>query len=276
MTPVFDLSDALTQEGIGYRQWASATLLDAEDRRGRVPANAAALARTRYRAAGDAFAQAAELRFDTDEYLATQWSAIDSYQKARHFGQSLRLLEPYLRYEEPRRLPRGLLAQGRALMAEDKPDAAIGRCARVISSILATRSDTTARLLAALAHAETGELEQARALLTDNLQDGELTPQSPAWRDSLFSLGEFLYERGYRNFLLAKQADEAENCQRYRDNQPILQEAVRYLDEAVDRYWPMPRAESAAYFAARARVMARPGREWNSRRRTCSMRPDDH
>ncbi len=110
--------------------------------------------------------------------------------------------------------------------------------------------------LSALAYAEKGDLEDAKRLLQDNLQDGELTPQSPAWRDSLLTLGELLYERGYRNHLVAEQSPATEKLRLLRENQPILEEAIRRLDEAVERYWPIPRAEAAAYLSARAHVMS--------------------
>ncbi|MCH5375178.1 MAG: hypothetical protein JJ992_14495, partial [Planctomycetes bacterium] len=113
-----------------------------------------------------------------------------------------------------------------------------------------------ARLLAALAYAEKSDVENAKRLLQDNLQDGELTPQSPAWRDSLMTLGELLYQRGYRNHLAAQQSTPSEQLQRLRDNQPILEEAIRRLDEAVERYWPVPRAAAAAYLAAKTREMS--------------------
>lgn len=256
LPPVFDVSEALIQEGIGYREWAAATIADGTDLGGQVARSASILARKRYRAAGDAFAEAARLLFDTEEYLPTQWSAIEAYQNGRHFTQSIRLLEPYLRYEERRRKPRGLVAFGRALLAEGDPQRAIEALVTCIDEYPRDPLRYRARLLAALAHAENGELDKARALLTDNLQDGELTPQSAPWRDSLFALGELLYERGYHNYLAAEQETGPQKMVMLRNNQSILEDAVRSLDEAVERYWPNPRAESAAYLSARARVLS--------------------
>ena len=256
LPPVFDVAEALVQEGIGYREWAAATILDGTDIGGQVARSSSILARARYRAAGDAFAEAAQLKFNTEEYVSTQWSAIDAYQRGRHFTQSIRLLKPYLRYEERRRQPRGLVAYGRALLAEDDPQTAIDALTTCIVEFPRDPLRYDARLLAALAYAELGNLDNARSLLTDNLEDGELTPQSPAWRDSLLTLGELLYERGYRNYLSAEQAEPDVRLDLLRDNQPLLEEAVRHLDEAVERYWPLARAESAAYLAARARVMS--------------------
>ncbi|MGI9472229.1 MAG: hypothetical protein ACR2NZ_11880 [Rubripirellula sp.] len=256
LPPVFDVAEALMQEGIGYREWAVVTIADGTDLSGEVARNASVLARSRYRAAGDAFAEAAKLKFSTKEYISTQWLAIDAYQEGRHFTQSIRLLKPYLRYEDRRQQPRGLVAYGRALLAEDEPETAIDALTTCIVEFPRDPLRYDARLLAALAYAEQGDLENARTLLTDNLEDGELTPQSPAWQNSLLTLGELLYERAYRNYLQAEQAEPAIKLELLRENQPVLEEAVRHLDEAVERYWPIARAESAAYLAARARVMS--------------------
>ena len=252
LPPVFDLVEALTQEGIGFRDWAGATIADGTDLSGQVARSASIQARARYRAAGDAFAQAAELQFDTDEYVSTQWSAIDAYQQGRHFSQSIRLLKPYLRHENRGRMPRGLVAYGRALLAENDPDTAIEALTTCIIEYPRDPLRYDARLLSALAYAEKGDLEDAKRLLLDNLHDGELEPKSPAWRDSLLTLGELLYERGYRNHLIAEQSPATQQLKLLRENQPILEEAIRRLDEAVERYWPMPRAEAAAYLSARA------------------------
>jgi tetratricopeptide (TPR) repeat protein len=256
LPPVVDVVEALTQEGIGFREWAAATLAAGTDLSGQVAQLASLQARARYRAAGDAFAQAAELQFNTPEYVATQWSAIEAYQQGRHFERSIHLLQTYLRYEDRSRLPRGLVAYGRALLAENDPDTAIEALTTCIIEYPRDPLRYDARLMAALAYAEKSDLDQAKRLLQDNLQDGELTPQSPAWRDSLMTLGELLYQRGYRNHLAAQQSPQSERLQRLRENQPILQEAIRRLDEAVERYWPVPRATAAAYLAAKTRVMS--------------------
>lgn len=256
LPPVFNVAEALTQEGTGYREWAAQTLSDGTDIGGQVARSASKLARARYRAAGDAFAEAARIQFNTEDYLATQWSAIDAYQKGRHFTQSIRLLKPYLRYEQRRRQPRGLVAYGRALLAEDDPENAIDALTTCIIEFPRDSLRYDARLLAALAYAENGDLENARRLLTDNLEDGELTPQSPEWQNSLLTLGELLYEHGYRNYLIAEQAGEPQQLKMLRENQDTFEEAIRKLDEAVARYWPAARAQSAAYLSARSHVMS--------------------
>lgn len=256
LAPVFEPTEALIQEAIGYRQWADATQTDGTNLSDQAARGAAQLARKRYRAAGDAFALAASLMFDSEEYLPAQWSAIKAYQDGRHFSRSIALLTPYLRYEARRRQPRGLVAYGRALLAEGDADEAIDALTTCIEEFPRDPLRYDARLLAALAHSENGDMETARELLTENLQDGDLTPQSPAYRDSLFTLAELLYQRGYRTYLQAERAEPKTRLAMLRDNQPTLEEAVNYLDRAVERYKWVPRAESAAYMSARAHILA--------------------
>ena len=256
LPPVFDPSEALIQEAIGYQAWAAATEIDGTNLSRQASRGAAELARLRYRASGDAFARAAKLRFDTDDYLPTQWSAIEAYQNGRHFSRSIALLDQYLRYEQRRRQPRGLVAYGRALLAEGNADEAIQALTTCIDEFPRDPLRYDARLLAALAYSETGDLDKSRELLTANLDDGDLAPDSPAFRDSLFTLAELLYQRGYRNYLEAERAKGPERLQLLRSNQPTLEEAIKYLDQSVERYKWIPRAESAAYMSSRANILA--------------------
>ncbi|TWU57509.1 tetratricopeptide repeat protein [Rubripirellula reticaptiva] len=255
LPPVFEKADSLMQEAIGYSEWAEKTMSDGRSPSGDISRSASILARSRYRASGDAFAQAAQLRFDTNQYVSTQWSAIEAYQKGRHFRRSIRLLEPYLRYENRRRQPRGLVAYGRALLAEGDEEKAIEAVEACIIEYPRDPLRYDARLIAAQAHAELQELDLARKYLEDNLRDGELTPQSPAWRESLMKLGEMRFEQAYQNHLAAEQAAPEEQLELMRLNQPILEEAIRYLEQTVDRY-QLPDAIGAAYNAARAHSLA--------------------
>ncbi|TWU50892.1 Tetratricopeptide repeat protein [Rubripirellula tenax] len=255
LPPLFDKADALMQEAVGYSEWADATLREGTNVSGQVVRAASILARSRYRASGDAYAQAAELKFDTEQYVSAQWSAIEAYQKGRHFRRSVRLLEPYLRYEQRTRQPRGLVAYGRALLAEGDENKAIAALEECIVEYPRDPLRYDARLLIAQAHAERREPEKAIKYLMDNLRDGELTPQSPAWRDSLIQLGEMRYEEAFRNHLAAEQGTPAQRIELMRQNQPILEEAIRYLEQSVERYG-IPNALNAAYLAARAHSLA--------------------
>ncbi len=256
LPPIFTRSEALMQEGLVYREWADVARVEGTDVRGEISRSASMRSRRYFRAAGDAFAEAAQLEFDTPQYLQTQWLAIDAYQQGRHFSRTIELLVPYLRYERRGQRPRGLITLGRALLAVGNPKQAIDELTNCIIESPRDPLRYDARLLSALAHAELGNLENAKTLLLSNLDDGELTPQSPAYRDSLFTLGELLYRQGYENHLNAQRLAGAEKLELLRSNQPTLEHAVRRLDVAVIRYPTTQRAEYAAYLSASAHVLA--------------------
>ena len=256
LPPVFEQASARTQEGITYRQWAVETLRDGKDVSGELTRAASMESRTRFRAAGDAFFQAAQLQFDTPEYVPALWAAIEAYQRGRHFRRSLDLLENYQRYESRQRLPRGLVAYGRALLAEGQVDRALQKLETCMVEYPRDPLRYDARLLAAQGLLEKQDFDAAKNYLIQNLQDGELTPQSPAWRDSLFTLGELLYERAYQAHLVAEHRKPEEKREHLQQAQQDLFEAIRYLDESVERYWPQPRAEAAAYLSSRSHVLS--------------------
>ncbi len=247
LPPLFDASESLLQEAASYTQWAEATLRDSTNAAGDLSRAAASQARSYFRASGDAYSAAATLDFDTPRYLDTLWSAIDAYQKGRHFARSVELLQPYLRYEQRSRQPRGMVAIGRALLAENDAANAIKTLNDCVMEFPRDPLRYDARLLAALAYSDLGNLDAAIGLLTDNLQDGDLTPQSPAWRDSLFTLGDVTFNRAFAADLEVKQARPETRLTLLRENQPRIKMAIRYLNESVERYWPSEQAQRAAY-----------------------------
>ena len=48
-------------------------------------------------------------------------------------------------------------------------------------------------MIAATAHREQGQIEQAKRYLLENLHHNELTPKSWEWRESKFSIGQLVY-----------------------------------------------------------------------------------
>lgn len=254
LSPLFGQADALIEQGISYRQWGDAIL--ATERENEISRRAFAAARARYRSAGDAFAQAAETLFNSTEYVPTLWSAIDAYQRGRHFSKSIPLLETYLHYEERLKQPAGLVAHGRALLAEGHPGQAMDSLQNCIAEFTRDPMRYEARLLAAQAAADSHEPEKAKQYLTENLVDGQLTPKSPVWRDSLYTLGELLYAESDMRTLTAMEMPHKEKIAELRKVAPELQQSIRRLSEAVDRYWPQHRAQSAAYLLARGQLLA--------------------
>lgn len=268
LPPVFDRSEALVQEGKGYTAWAAKTLKEGTDFHGQVSESTAEVVRQRYHAAGDAFAEAAELRFNSEDYIPTLWSAIDAYQMGNYFSQSIKLLEAYLQQEDKSHQTKGLIAYGKALLAVGKAEQAISAFEQCIYEYQKDPLRYSARYYGALAYAETGEIEIARRLLRENIdsegrlsddQTPDLKPESAEWQDSLFALGSLLYELGYRNYLEAEQTAPKEKLELLVKNQPILESAIRRLEVADQRWWDGhtdPRSKQNAYYTARAHVMA--------------------
>ncbi|MEM9368054.1 MAG: hypothetical protein AAGD07_18835 [Planctomycetota bacterium] len=261
LSPIFGVAESSLQEARAFRDWGDATLANGRGAGQEISREAAALARRHYRQAGDAYKVAANERFTTDQYLPTLWSAIDAFQRGRDFAQSISLLKSYLQYEERGRQPRGLVAYGRALLAEGRPDEAMDALQTCIVEFERDPLRYDARLLAAQAAIDDDRVEQARLWLIDNLNDGELTPQSPTWRDSLFTLAEMLFQSSETKILEAeKQSPEvyAQTLVEVRDN---LNESIRRLGEAVQRYDTTQRAQMAAYQLAHAHLLATRGPE---------------
>jgi tetratricopeptide (TPR) repeat protein len=256
VTSLLGLAESSIQKGLAYQAWGEATLKAGTSPGGDISRASFELARARFRGAGDAFAHAANEQFNTTEYVPTLWSAIEAYQRGRHFSKSIDLLEKYLRYEERRRQPQGLVAHGRALLAEGQPDAAMESLQQCIVEFPRDPMRYEARLLAAQAAADSDDNEKAKALLQENLNDGQLTPQSPIWRDSLHTLGELMYAESNLAILAAEAMELPERIQSLRQAAPKLTEALRRLNEATERYWPSPRAQAASYLYARGQILA--------------------
>jgi hypothetical protein len=253
---LFGTADAAIEKGVAYRDWGSETLNAGRGRGDEISREAFAAARARFRGAGDAFALAAEQQFDTKGYVPTLWLAIDSYQRGRHFSKSIPLLEQYLRYEDRMKQPAGLVAHGRALLAEGRPKEAMESLQTCIVEFERDPMHYEARLLAAQAAADAHDGELAKSLLNENLTDGKLTPQSPVWRDSLFTLAELLYAECDSRTLNAMTLPQEKKVAELRAIEPELMTALQRLDETVKRAWPLPRAQATAYLLARGQLLA--------------------
>lgn len=253
---LFGEAESSIQKGVAFQDWGEATLKAGKSPGGDISREAFELARARFRGAGDAFATAAQEQFNTTKYVPTLWSAIDAYQRGRHFSKSIGLLEKYLRYEDRMKQPQGLVAHGRALLAEGQPEEAMKSLQTCIVEFPRDPMRYEAQLLAAQAAADSNDSEEAKALLQQNLVDGQLTPQSPIWRDSLHTLGELLYTESDLGTLATEELKLPEKIEALRKVEPKLTLALRRLNEATERYWPSPRSQAASYLFARGQLLA--------------------
>jgi TolA-binding protein len=207
-----------------WAHWADGTAPGGEHRP--VPRENEALAH--YRSAGRAWERLAHLERLTREYPNYLWHAAESLVAGHNYAGAARLLRHYLDQEQRARRPTALTLLGESLLALGQTAQALEALRECMEYFPRDAAGFRARWLAALAWAELGEPARAEALLLENLEGEQLTPQSVEWRLSLFALGRLLYDQG------------------------LFAEARRRLDEAAIRYPDDPHALEARYLAAEA------------------------
>ncbi len=259
---LFPQADAYYEEAISHRQAAEQMVESIRNSSREGDPETIASIKKRFRAAGDAFAASAKLRFDTEQYCDTLWQAIEAYEDSGQFATCVELLGIYLQYEDRRKQPRALLALGKAALATGDPAGALVSLEDCIVEFPRDPVRYDARLHSALALAESQRYAEAEAMLESNLTDSDLTPDSPVWRDSLYALGELLFQQGNDAHLkwdIARKSPsspQAPSMDSLREAQPFLEKAILRLQEASTRYWPDPRAKHATYLNARAHQLA--------------------
>jgi TolA-binding protein len=184
------------------------------------------LAREQYRRAGQNYAALAKLYMDKKEYSDQVWNAAASYLQGHDYRRAASLLQEYLQNEVQRRHPQALDCLGEALLCLGRYDAALESLKECVELFPRDAAAGHARLLAAQAAREKGDIKEAEKMLLANLNGDYLTPASKEWRDSLFLLGDLLHGAG-----------------RYA-------EAARRLEEAVQRYPDLSEAIFARYLLA--------------------------
>ncbi|MDX1947340.1 MAG: tetratricopeptide repeat protein [Pirellulaceae bacterium] len=203
-----------------------------------------AQARQHWRAAGVAAEHLAELRVATRYYLDDLAACGQLYLQGQGYRQAARVYQAILRQDPKQGQPEALVGLGESLLALG--DTAGARSALARSREVYPKHPATyrARLLECEALAEVGDISAAKELLLDNLYRHALTPQSTDWRDSLFALGLLLCREAgdleTKSRLAGVDQVEAEPKQAglklLEQSHATLQEAIRTLTEAVQRY----------------------------------------
>ncbi|QDV67039.1 hypothetical protein Poly24_07300 [Rosistilla carotiformis] len=259
LRPIFEPADTLRMEAASYAAWGKSHL--EQNLRADSTADRATLERSKelHALAGKAYAQAAELWFTSPQYPDLLWDAIQQYDLGHLYQPCLDLLEPYLKYQRRDQLPQGMILQAKALLALRDFATAMRVCDACIAEFPRDSLSYEARILAAQAARELGDVSAAQAFLEANLHDGLLAPDSRAWRDSLLALGELLYAEALANHfaLTTPKPNQAtppieDQAPLYRKNQAVFDAAIRRLEEADTRYPGLRESRRAVYLAAQA------------------------
>ncbi len=195
-----------------------------------LPRDVARLGRRYYRQAGLTYLRVASVSFTAREYPDYLWWAAECFSRGRSPRGVLRALSLYMEDQPVRRRPAALRYRGEALLVLGKTEEALRDLRACYTEYPRDSAAFEARLLAARALRELGQLDEAEALLRRNLDGQDLTPASREWRESLFELGEILLSR------------------------KAWKEADQYLAELVARYPTNPHAAVAQYLRAYGRI----------------------
>jgi len=185
--------------------------------------------RAHLRRASRLWAQLAKLRFATRYHTDDLWEGATCALEGRDYRGAARLFEQYLTQESRARQAQALVGLGESLFSLDRIDEAIAAFRRCIDLHPRDVVALKARLLASQAFLEKGDLPAAQRLLEENLSGESLTPASREYRESLLALARLLHR--------AKRYDEA----------------IRRLEEVVNRYGDSRQAIEARYLTADCR-----------------------
>ena len=220
--PLFSRTEQLELRGETLEHWGDLVLGQASSESGVDQAQTAA-GLQRLREAGLAYEQLAAERFATAYYTDDLWKSAEDYYRGHSYTSTVRLLNKYLENEPERRNAQALLRLGQAHLALDDIPASIAALAECIEFHPRDSATYQARIDCAKAHWYQGDADEAEQLLRENLTGSTLKPNSQEWKDSLFTLGLLLHERGE------------------------YEQAIATLEEAVQRYPQDPQTLLAQY-----------------------------
>jgi len=214
----------------------------------------------RYHQAGDKFEQLAQLELRSSDYPEILWSAAESYRQANDLRKANKFLTEYIRFEDRVKRARGFVALGRNHVHAGEWTKALEPLERCLIEYPTNPVSYEARLLAARAKNELGQMEAAIELLESNLSDFQLDPQSPVWQDSLFELGQTMFQKGDQLSLQVNEnrapADAATVTEKLQNSHADFLNAIQRLNEAVSRYPNDPRYYDTRYLLAKSYSLA--------------------
>lgn len=257
LTPVFLRGDVVKLQAETYYQWAE-EFANEPVAVANVHEHREALHK-KYFMAGQFFEELSRIEMRSVDYPNIVWQASACYQRANDIDSANRLLTEYLKFEERAKQPRGYVA-----LAQNRLDAgdwrkAIASLEHCVKEYPEHPISYDARLLAARAHNELGELDTATELLKQNLYDGKLEPSSEIWRNSLFELGSTVFRQADKLMLeteLGPQTDWGALSKTLEESHRTFLDAVQQLSEASSRWKDDPRFFETRYLIGKSNRLA--------------------
>jgi tetratricopeptide (TPR) repeat protein len=244
----FEPAYALRLQAFTYVDWAGKQQKTLQD-----PEALTIPVRELYAQAARTFEKLAQVELRSSNYPNLIWHAAEAFQKANQIESANRLLYEYLNNESRPRQPRGYVALGRNLITSGSWQESLIPLEKCLDYFPNSPSCYEVRLLLSKSYAELHNLDKAIELLSSNLWDFDLKPESPIWRDCAVELGHLMYLRGDR--LLAEvQRDPPKtwtsHFQQLQHCQTEIQRGIEQLTEVVNRFPQDPRYYHSRYLLA--------------------------
>jgi tetratricopeptide (TPR) repeat protein len=220
------------------------------------------LAEQLFRKSADAYARLATKLMRSPNYSDLMMKAIANYRNAGAFGESNRMLDQFLKFEPRENQPVGLLIKAKNYNSLNQSDLAMKSLERIIDSNINTSLVYEARLEAAKLLASKDNFQEAEELIVQNLYFGDLKPESPVWKDSLFELGELSFRRGEKlqsqamNAIVESPSNAYENLAKMEASFKELLLSIDRIKDGLRRFKEDPRRLKMLYTIAKAYQMA--------------------
>lgn len=261
MEKLISPSDAKRMQAEAYRDWA----LDLQARLDRPVGLLKPLEKMpkdAWKTAGEKYAELAQLELIQSDYPDIAWETAGCFRQAELLNESNDWLRRFLRAARRELQPTGLFQLASNHFDLGELDKAIYPVEALLRDYPEHPLSYPGRLLAARIYGERDQLDKSSELLIQNLYDGDLSPESDVWRESLLELGKLLYREADITHLKATSQGSDWTDQ----NDPrvkILKESFeRMMDsadrlrESVRRYRDDTRSLQSQYLAGRALMQA--------------------
>ena len=254
-------SDAKRMQAEAYRDWA----LDLQARMDRPVGLLKPLEKMpkdAWKTAGEKYAELAQLELIQADYPDIAWETAGCFRHAELLNESNEWLRRFLRSARRELQPTGLFQLASNHFDLGELDKAIYPVEALLRDYPEHPLSYPGRLLAARIYGERDELEKSSELLTQNLYDGELSPESDVWRESLLELGKLLYREADITHLKATSQGSDWTDQNdprvkiLKESFERMMESADRLRESVRRYRDDARSLQSQYLAGRALMQA--------------------
>lgn len=260
LSPLFPQELAHQWRAKAEHKWGMQLLAHAAKKNPQEAPAAAREAREHFRKAGAHHERLAKLRIATRYYLSDLKNSADDYLAGHDYKGATRVLRALLSEDPQKGKQEAIVGLGEALLAVGQTAEGLKVLETCITMYPKHPATYRARYLSSLGHEELGQAAEARKLLSDNLYNFSLAPESADWRDSIFLLGKIVYHEVLAHETKSRQAGidqtnpelKKRGLKELEKAEGLFQEAARILEEAVERYPAAPQTAEARYLLAEA------------------------